>query len=199
MCWFRHIQHILYVSLLLPNCLEKSGIYRMNNSDLIDLVALRISEEAVPDEVDLAPVMAQAFVEGGREREELFKREQGSLVGGFGPGGLMTLFPWILKALVKNAPFIYELLTTDVADLVSLLNDTMDLKEKFASSQKINALPDDPYQSLKIVMNTVSTELQVSGLSEDHSDLITYRVIRALIANPKESTAFIEILERGKP
>jgi hypothetical protein len=171
----------------------------MNDIALVDLVALRIAEEAVPDEIDLASVMVQAFVQGGKEREELFKREQGSVVGGFGTGELIAIFPWILKALSKHGPLIYELLTTDVANLVSLFKDALDLQEKVKSAHKIEALPGNPYQPLKIVMNTVSTELQVSGLSKDQSDLITYRVIRALIENPKESTAFVEILERGKP
>ncbi len=168
------------------------------NDEIMMAIALKLAEDAVPDEVDLAPIMVQAFVEGGKEREELFKREQGSVVGGFGSGGLIALFPWILKAIAQNGPFLYELLTTDVSDLVSLLNSTLDLRNKISASQKIKSLPDNPYQPLKIVMQTVSAELQVSGLPEDQCDLITYRVIRALLENPKNSTVFIKTLEGGK-
>jgi hypothetical protein len=168
------------------------------SSVIVDAVALKIAEEATPDEIDLAPTMVQAFIQGGKEKAELFKREQGSVVGGFGPGGLIALFPWILKALAQNGPFIYQLLTTDVSDLVSLLNSTLDLRDKISDSQKIKSLPDNPYQPLKVVMQTVSAELKVSGLPEDQCDLITYRVIRALLENPEDSTVFIKTLEGGK-
>ncbi len=79
------------------------------SSEIVDTVALKIAQEATPDEIDLAPIMAQAFIQGGKEKAELFKREQGSVVGGFGSGGLIALFPWILKALAQNSPFIYSL------------------------------------------------------------------------------------------
>jgi hypothetical protein len=170
----------------------------MENSELIDEIALKIAEEAVPDEIDLAPIMAQAFIQGGKDKEELFKREEGSLTGGFGVGEFIAVFPWILKALVKSSPFIYKLLTTDVADIASLINDVLDIREKVNRQKKIESLPDNPYQPLKTVINTISTELHSSGLPQEQCDLITYRVLRALLDNPDESTVFIKALERGK-
>lgn len=168
------------------------------NSKLVTTVALKIAEEAAPDEIDLAPIMVQAFIQGGQEKEELFKREQGSLTGGFGPGGLIAIFPWILKTLAKNGPLIYKILTTDVADLAGLLNDLLDLPDKLNRQQKMDALPADPYQPLKTVIDTVSKELTEAGLSQDESDLITFRVVRALLDTPQESTVFIKAIEQGK-
>lgn len=170
----------------------------IENSEIMTDMSLKLAEDAVPDEVDLAPIMVQAFVEGGKEREELFKQEQGSVVGGFSPGGLIALFPWILRALAQHGPSIYKLLTTDVSDLISLLDSILDLGDRIRASQKIKSLPDNPYQPLKIVMQTISSELQVSGLPEDQCDLITYRVIRALLESPEDSTVFIKTLERSK-
>ena len=40
--------------------------------DIIAGWAARIAEEAAPDEIDLAPAIAQAFIQGGKEREQLF-------------------------------------------------------------------------------------------------------------------------------
>lgn len=166
----------------------------MNNSEVIDEIALKIAEEAVPDEVDLAPIMAQAFIQGGKEREELFKREERSQTGGFGTGEFITIFPLILNGLVESAPFLYKLLTTDVADLVSVINDVLDLRERFSHENKINLLQDNPYQPIKTVINRISTELKSSGLPQDKCDLITYRVLRALLDNPAQSTVFIKAL-----
>ncbi|HEY9605894.1 MAG TPA: hypothetical protein V6C85_30085 [Allocoleopsis sp.] len=166
----------------------------MKNSEFIDEMALKIAEYAVPDEVDLAPIMAQAFIQGGKERAELFKRQEGSLTGGFGTGEIIAIFPWILNGLVKSGPFIYKLLTSDVADIASLINDVLDIREKIARDKKIKSLQDNPYQPLKTVINTISTELELSGLPQDECDLITYRVLRALLDNPDESTVFIRAL-----
>ncbi|NJM59843.1 MAG: hypothetical protein HC849_06010 [Oscillatoriales cyanobacterium RU_3_3] len=169
----------------------------MKNSEVIDEVALKIAEEAVPDEIDLAPIMAQAFIQGGKEREELFKREEGSLTGGFGTGEFIAVFPYILKGLVKSGPFIYKLLTTDVADIVSLINEVLELIEKGREKKK-KVLQDNPYKPLKTVIHTISTELELSGLPQERCELITYRVLRALLDKPDESTIFIKALEGGK-
>ncbi len=170
----------------------------MKNSEFIDEMALKIAEVAVPDEIDLAPIMVQAFIQGRKEREELFKREEGSLVGGFGTGEIIAIFPFILNGLVKSSPLIYELMTTDVADITSLISNVLDIREKVARKNTIQSLQDNPYQPLKTVINTISTELKLSGLPQEQCDLITYRVLQALLDNPQESTVFIQAVERVK-
>lgn len=170
----------------------------MANSETVTAIALKIAEAAAPDEIDLAPLMVQAFIQDGPEKEELFKREQGSLAGGFGPGGFMAIFPWILKGLGQHGPLIYKILTTDVADLLGLLNDLLDIPDKLNRQQKIEALPADPYQPLKTVIDTVSQELVEAGLSQDESDLITFRVMRALLDTPQDSRIFIKAIEQEK-
>ncbi|NJL50141.1 MAG: hypothetical protein HC929_25560 [Leptolyngbyaceae cyanobacterium SM2_5_2] len=138
--------------------------------------------------------MAQAFIQGGLSRQEMFKQEQGSLTGGFGPGGVMALFPWILRALAQHGPLICQILTTDVADLVGLVNDLLDLSGKLEREETIKALPADPYQPLKLVMTTLSQELVSSGLPQNQADLVTFRVVRALLDNPQDSKVFVETI-----
>jgi hypothetical protein len=53
--------------------------------EVLDAWAVKIAEEVAPDEVDLAPVMAHAFVSGGKDKEELFRRQGGPVQGAFGP------------------------------------------------------------------------------------------------------------------
>lgn len=171
----------------------------MKSTELIvEEISLKIAEEAAPDEIDLAPIMAEAFIQGGKEKEELFQQEEKSVTGGFGIGECLAIFPWILNGLVKSSPFIYNLLTSDVADIASLINDFIDIRDKLGRQKKTESLKDNPYKPLKSVINTISTELESSGLPQDQCDLITYRVLRSLLDNPDESTVFIKALERGK-
>lgn len=58
-------------------------------------------------------------------------------------------------------------------------------------------MPNNPYKPLKTVIYTISTELQLSGLPQEQCDLITYRVLRALLYNPDESILFIKAIEGG--
>jgi hypothetical protein len=53
--------------------------------DVIGAWATRIAEAVAPDEVDLAPDIAEAFVAGGRDRAELFQTA-GAVPGGFDQG-----------------------------------------------------------------------------------------------------------------
>jgi hypothetical protein len=170
-----------------------------NTEFIIDKISLKIAEEAIPDEVDLAAVMAHAFIQGGKEREELFKREKGSLTGGFGTGEVIAIFPWILKGLATVVPAIYELFKTDVASILSIINDFLDIRDRLNlnDKKKIESLPNNPYKPLKTVIYTISTELQLSGLPQEQCDLITYRVLRALLYNPDESILFIKAIEGG--
>ena len=165
---------------------------------VVSAVALRIAEEAVPDEVDLAPAMAIAFIRGGQDREELFRKEQGSQVGGFGSGGLVALFPIILKALSQHALSVYKFLTTDAANLIGLLNNLLDLPSKLKREETIKALPKDAYEPLATVINVISYELEASGLPPQQADLITFRVVRSLLNSPRDSVVFIESIKRKK-
>lgn len=167
--------------------------------NVVATVASKIATEAAPDEIDLAPIMAQAYIQGGQSREELFKQRQGSLAGGFGPGGIIALFPWILKAIANNVPLIYKILTTNVADLLDLVNNLLDLPGKLKRQETLKALPESPYQPLKTVINTISQELEASGLSQDQVDLTTFRIVKALLENPQESKIFIETIGQQKP
>ena len=170
----------------------------VDNQSIVTSVAFKIAEEAVPDEIDLAPAMTLAFIEGGQAREELFRKEQGSQVGGFGSGGLIALFPIILRVLSQNALAVYQFLTTDAASLLGLLNDLLDLPSKLKRADTIKALPKDAYEPLKTVINTLSYELEASGLPPEQADLITFRVVRSLLNSPRDSVVFIESIKQER-
>ena len=75
--------------------------------DINDTWAMKIAEEVAPDEVDLAPFVVQAFINGGRERDDLFQEAQGGTLGAFGAGDVAALLPWILQGIAAAATAIY--------------------------------------------------------------------------------------------
>ena len=166
----------------------------MKASNLIENIAFKIANEAVPDEIDLASEMTYAFIEGGEAKKELFQNTEGSVTGAFGTGEIFVVFPWILEALSSNAPIIWTLLNSNIIELPSAIKEWIEIYKTLNSREKKDLLTDDPYKPLKIVVTTVSAELQSTGLPQEQCDLITYKVIRALLDCPSDSAIFIQKL-----
>jgi len=164
--------------------------------DILDTWSIKIAEEAAPDEVDLAPIMAQAFVKGGNARAELFKQETKGALGGFGAGQMVAIFPCILKGLAVAAPILAAVLSaaSNITDIVSIAKDLVDLK-KSLKKESPEAAADNPYAALKRAMDAVSMELKGRSMSQDQSDLIVFRVVKALLEDPAGATQFLRTIE----
>jgi hypothetical protein len=172
--------------------------------DLISEWATKIAEEATPDEVDLAPIMAHAFIRGGRDREEMFRRSKDAVPGGFGPEFGVALFPEILATiqhLQDVGPTLSEFFTSTkdawagASSFMSALNILLTIGNRADRKEQAEALPDDPYGPLKNVLASMSQELQDSGVSPEKADLITYRVLRAMLEEPSGAAQFAKRIE----
>jgi len=166
----------------------------MEALNLIENIAFKIANEAVPDEIDLASEMTNAFIEGGEAKKELFQNTEGSVTGAFGTAEIFVVFPWILKALSSSASLIGTLLNLPILEFLTAIKECIEIYETLNNQGKKNLLSDDSYKPLKIVVTTVSAELQSTGLPQEKCDLITYKVIRALLDCPSDSAIFIQKL-----
>jgi hypothetical protein len=174
--------------------------------DSIDLWAMKIAEEVAPDEVDLAPTMARAFVRGGKDKKDMFRRSKDAVPGAFGAELGMALFPQILGALqyVQDVgPALSEFFTSTkdawagANSFIGALNVLLTIRSRRERKNVEEALPDDPYGSLKSVVALMSKELQSSGLSSDQADLITFRVLRVLLEDPSGAAQFTEEIRKA--
>jgi hypothetical protein len=172
----------------------------------IELWAVRIVEEVAPDEVDVAPAMAHAFFRGGKDRKDLFRRPKNAVPGGFGPDLGVALFPEILAAiqhLQDVGPTLSEFFTSTkdawagVNSFMSALNILLTIGSRVERNKVAEALPDDPYGPLKNVLVSMSQELRSSGVPSEEADLITYRVLRTMLADPSGAAQFAERIERA--
>jgi hypothetical protein len=135
--------------------------------DLISAWAVKIAEEVAPDEIDLAPVMTQGFINGGKEREELFRRPQAGVHGAFGPGEGVVLFPWLLQAIAEAGPLLSSILasaTGVIATFLAAVKDYIEIRGKLKQEKQAGSLPDDPYAPLMKVLSTISNVLRSSGI-----------------------------------
>ncbi|MEH2240999.1 hypothetical protein [Nostoc sp.] len=174
--------------------------------DLLSEWSIKIAEVSVPEEVDLAPFFTEAFIEGGEEREQLFQQNQSNTEGAAGLVEGFAIFPWILRGITAGAQLLFQVLSSEnVSRFITAINDSLEIKEKLTPKQNprelpgnpslrqnLQVLPDDPYKPLKQVMDIMSFELQESGLSVDEADLVTFRVVRALLEEPSSASLFIK-------
>lgn len=171
------------------------------SSKAIDIVmdwAMKIAEAVDPDEVDLALLMAEEFIKGGKNRKKLFQHSKSSVVGAFGSSDILVVFPWVLRAMATVAQSLSSVLSSEsVGNYLLVVKDELESGQRIQPKQQLASLPDASYAPLKKVINTISGELQESGLPAAQCDLITYRVLLELLEDPNGAFLFVQRLEES--
>jgi hypothetical protein len=169
------------------------------NSDIIDIWSTKLAEVATPNELDLAPLMTEAFIRGGKERESLFTQRKDSVLGGFGVTEVAIVFPYILQGIANTAQLITMILSpvSAIKNLKEILTEMRD-KQEMASlnSQKMEVLPEELYTGLRIVLQTFTDEISKSGLPREKCELITYHALLKLLEEPSSSTLFVNEISK---
>jgi hypothetical protein len=79
--------------------------------DLIEIWPTKISEVTVPNETDLAPLITEAFIKGGNEKEGLFIHNDDNIAGSFGVTAASAfVFPIILQCIATTAELLKTIL-----------------------------------------------------------------------------------------
>ncbi len=108
--------------------------------------ATNLAAAADPTEIDLASDIVEAYLAGGKARAELFKQTDTSIAGGFGPGSVIALLPWILNGIAAATKSILTILSSsEASNIVGLLKNLMDIGFSLDSPPK--ATTSDRYQS----------------------------------------------------
>jgi hypothetical protein len=170
--------------------------------EVLDAWAVKIAEEVAPDEVDLAPVMAHAFVSGGKDKEELFRRQGGPVQGAFGPEFATAIFPGILLAIQQFGPELQE--TFDLASgltgsgyyVAGAISTIIGIRGRKDREEKKETLIED--SRIKQLHSGITEEVsKIPNLDEDQADLIAYRLLRVMLQEPTEASQFTEKIEKS--
>lgn len=165
--------------------------------DIVTDLSTKIAEATVPDEIDLAPLIAEAFIRGGKEKESLFGRQESTELGAFGLFEGMLLFPWILKGIAIASPFILKILSVDDENL-SIINNLLGICDKLKIKEINSKLPEKYSSVLTTVFDTFSTELKASGLPDEQCEKVISNVVITLLKDPSISVIFVEKVAGSK-
>jgi hypothetical protein len=172
--------------------------------------SIRLAHEVAPDEIELAPLIAQAFIEGGEARRELFAKS-GNMLGGFSAGDVATIMPFALRAVsfaglgiasLLTSPLLVEFLAC-IKGALTIQETRLRVKNRENQPQAGSPLgeplipPRDIYKPLREITEVIGRELRGSGIGDDHSDLLTFRILKALMEDPKGASEFVQQLIRA--
>ena len=157
--------------------------------------AKRTALEVDPDNEDLAPMMLNAYLQGGQNRKQLFERD--AVVGSFSSEGILPLLAFAFTALSLIGKELMELQVSGGLDAINgllsawktwleALKARQSLKEKASTEGKR-----DEYASLYRILQKVEKSLRKRGLSREQSELLTYQVIKSLLEEPDEGAKII--------
>jgi hypothetical protein len=164
--------------------------------------SVRLANEIAPDEVALAPILTEAFLRGGQDREELFSKSE-SVMGAFGFADMATVLPLVLSGIALVSPQLVNTLGSSlVSNYLACIKNALSL---FEISKRSSAVParlqlpaDDSYMPLRQIADAVYNELRKNGrLSEEKCAVISFRVLKVLLEEPRGASSFVREVAKG--
>lgn len=164
--------------------------------------AKRIAQEVEPEQEDLAPMMMAAYLRGGKERKQLFENK--SELGGFLPDGGLSLLPFAYLAVVKLADLLVAFYQAGglrvITDLLEAWKSWLEVaKERHSATSHTATSADraEPLLSLRRVLDEIQGTLHAQGLPQEQCELVSYRVMKALLKEPAGAAEFVTTLGNG--
>jgi hypothetical protein len=179
--------------------------------------AVRLADGVSPNEAILAPIVLEAFLAGGEERQALFARS-GSTLGGFGAGDFAAVMPSLFQALMVAGPMLVTALSSTAAEnVISGLDNVTKLLE-LRKHDKLNpvkgpkgraerhdrqdqggeppraAVEALPPQVLQVV-EMMRAELKKSGIKSETCDAVSYRALKVLFTDPQGASQFLRAIQ----
>jgi hypothetical protein len=168
--------------------------------------AIKIAAEVSPAEVELAPIWAEAFIRGGKERKELFTHSNAQATG-FTAGDFIALTPMIFQALAAAAPALLTILTSDMTGkFLDCVKNTFAVGEIFGKGKDLlrrdegekSSVSQAVYIQLNNIVKQLDQELRSLNLERAERAQVSLTVLRLLLENPPDATVFLEKLSEKK-
>jgi hypothetical protein len=160
-----------------------------------------LAEQVTPEESATAALVAEAYAQGGRHRRALME-QSGAIVGGFGAGELLVLFPSVLSAVQHAAPYLLALLASrHLGDLLGAVKNALSVAELSASRGgstrgALAAMARDAVDvsGLTRAIEVIQKTLSDNGISSIESEMMALFVVRALLRDTENGRRFIQFI-----
>jgi hypothetical protein len=155
---------------------------RLIHMEINHRIAIKLAEEVSPDDVELAPIMIDSFLESPAKRRELLSRDKRNVLGSIGAPSSPSELSLIFLAISTFADVISTLFSPELYNLI----------KKYLFSPKSES-PINKSNDFKKLLDSFSNELSTMGISKDKSEQIAFKVIKVLMEEP-EGKRFVKNL-----
>ncbi len=153
--------------------------------------SIYLAENVIPDESDFAPLLVNAYIAGGKQREALFKTDDAP-EGSFVPGGMVFILPHVLAGILAAAPYILNLVgsAASINNILTTVCNILSLHDRAKQTlvgpkpQQGNDPGQEPIHSIRRIVSIIDEQLKNTSLPDEERDCIAYRIIRALLEQP---------------
>jgi hypothetical protein len=175
----------------------------MTDPRTVEAWAERLAEVAAPDEIDIAPETAAAYLAGGTARRELFAGARAD-PGAFG-GGLVLAMPAILDALAQSAlavrVFLADPAVSSSIASASLLVAFRQLRRPSpAEPAGPEPEPSDPLPPPEVVeraeasVEALAARLAESVATAERAEAMAREVLTVLARDPLGAVHFLDLI-----
>jgi hypothetical protein len=169
--------------------------------NLVEQWAICLAREVAPDEIDLAPDLVNAYLAGGKERQHLFAKAKEASGSSFGAVDMFTLLPAAMQIITVVWAQAQPILgNSDWArDGITLVKDVLTIGDLAGKRKKVEELPAyPPYPAIKELISTIEKQVQTVPLKKDQRDLLTYRLLKAILENSVGTETFVTEAKKKK-
>jgi hypothetical protein len=155
--------------------------------DVVEAVAVRIAERAVPDEADLAPALIGRHLAGERQGAS----GGATRAGGFGGMDMASDFLTLVNAIQPMVAAMASLLAMGSA-VTSIAVNNLNMRERRLREDKASttALPDG--KTLKSILLAIEGNLRKAGVDEQRAVEMSRQALIAILEEPREGAQFLD-------
>jgi len=166
--------------------------------DALEDVSIRLAERVAPDEVELAPSIAEAAAQGGKEWDNLIKPFGGAMHGGILPGAEGVGDIHALMDVVRTCSNILSSFCQIGSASLSIIVSFLALRDRAQRARDVQKLASNERELLERSINAIMVELEKRGVVQQRAAELADHTLITLGEKPDVGRDFVERISSGK-
>jgi hypothetical protein len=161
-------------------------------------MAVRLAERIAPDEVELAPAIAEAALKGGREWQAVISPSSGAMLGGAVPGVESVGDFATILAVLKDCSGILGSFVTMVSTVLTIHLNWLALRDRPTREGEAAQLPRHQREAVRSTTEALTSKLEQRGLDSGRADEVVALLMHSFQESPEVAERLLRALGARK-